>query len=140
MWGYMRLPPPEAFIRFARYAAVGVSTLGFDLLLLAGLTEVLSVPYYVATPAAFLVAVSINYALSRTLVFKGTERPVHHGYLYFIGIAVAGALAITGAVYVLVTYASLHYLVARVLVAGVVGIVNYLTNLHFNFRVVGKHH
>lgn len=129
----------SSLVRFARYAVVGVSTLAFDLLLLAGLTEVLHIPYYIGTPFAFLVAVSINYALSRKFVFKGTERPVHHGYAYFILIAAAGAAAITGAVYVLVTYLGVYYLVARIGVAGVIGLVNYLSNLHLNFRVAGKH-
>jgi putative flippase GtrA len=125
--------------RFARYAAVGVSTLLFDLLLLAALTQLLHVPYYYSTPFAFLVAVSINYGISRAFVFQGTERALHHGYAYFILIAVGGALFITGGVYLLVTYAHLQYLVARVLIAGVVGVFNYLTNLHFNFRVAGQH-
>ncbi|MGE5541323.1 MAG: GtrA family protein [Bacillota bacterium] len=128
-----------ALLRFLRYAAVGVSTLAFDLLLLAALTQLLHVPYYISTPLAFLVAVSINYALSRSFVFRGTDRPVHHGYAYFIAIAFGGAFAITVAVAALVTYAHLYYLVARILVAGVVGIVNYLVNLHWNFKVAGKH-
>lgn len=126
--------------RFLRYAAVGVSTLTFDLVLIALLTQVFGVPYYLSTPLGFLIAVSINYFLSRRLVFTGTERPLHHGYAYFIAIALVGATAITGAVYLLVTYAGLYYLIARVLVAGVVGIANYLTNLHFNFRVAGRHY
>lgn len=128
-----------ALLRFLRYSAIGVATLSFDLMLLAAATQLLHIPYYVATPVAFLVAVSLNYALSRTFVFKGTERPVHHGYAYFIAIALVGALAITGAVYLLVTYAHLYYLLARILVAGVVGIANYLSNLHLNFKVAGKH-
>lgn len=128
-----------ALARFARYAAVGVSTLLFDLLLLAALTQLLFIPYYIGTPLAFLVAVSINYAISRVFVFRGTERPVHHGYAYFILIAGAGALFITGGVFLLVTFVHMNYLVARVGIAGIVGMFNYLTNLHWNFRVAGKH-
>jgi putative flippase GtrA len=135
----MRAFPP-AISRFLRYAAIGVSTLAFDLLLLAGATELLRIPYYLATPFAFLIAVSLNYALSRSFVFRGTERPLHHGYAYFILIALAGALAITGAVYLLVTYLHLYYLVARIIVAGFVGMANYLANLHWNFRVAGRHY
>jgi putative flippase GtrA len=131
--------PYPAFARFARYTVVGVSTLAFDLLLLAGLTQLLHVPYYFGTPFAFLVAVSINYAISRVFVFRGTERSVPHGYVYFILLAGGGALFITGGVYLLVTYAHLYYLVARIAIAGVVGLFNYLTNLHWNFRVAGKH-
>ncbi len=130
----------KALKRFTKYSVIGVSTLAFDLVLLAGLTQLLSVPYYLSTPIAFLVAVSINYALSRRLVFRGTERPVHHGYMYFVLIAIMGAFLITAAVYLLVTFFAFHYLVARVGIAGFVGLANYLTNLHWNFRVAGKHH
>ncbi|MBU2103644.1 GtrA family protein [Patescibacteria group bacterium] len=125
--------------RFIRYAVVGISTLLFDLLLLVGLTELVGVPYYIATPFAFLVAVSINYALSRMHVFRGTIRPVHHGYVYFIGIAFLGAFITTSGVALLVSFFGMYYLLARVLVAGFVGVANYLLNLHFNFRVAGHH-
>jgi len=125
--------------RFLRYAVVGISTLSFDLLLLYVLTTYLSVPYYIGTPIAFLIAVSINYAVSRKFVFRGTERPVHHGYFFFISFALAGALAITLAVTFLVTYFHLYFLLARILVAGIVGIANYLGNLHLNFKVAGIH-
>ena len=99
--------------RFVRYAGIGMSTLTFDLLLIALLTQLFGVPYYLSTPLGFVVAVSINYFLSRRFVFVGTERPMHHGYGYFIAIAFIGAVAITGAVYLLVTYLALNYLVAR---------------------------
>jgi putative flippase GtrA len=125
--------------RFLRYATVGGSTFAFDLVLLWIMTEFLSIPYLVSTALAFMVAVSINYFVSRKYVFKGTSRRIHHGYVYFILIAVGGALAVTGAVALLVTTLAMHYLVARVLVACVVGIGNYLFNLHFNFKVVGHH-
>jgi putative flippase GtrA len=129
----MSVPFP-ALWRFVRYTAIGVSTLAFDLLLLAGLTQLFHVPYYIGTPIAFLIAVSLNYIISRGLVFAGTERPVAHGYVFFLVIALVGAAAVTGAVYLLVTYLHMYYLIARVLVAGVVGIANYLSNLHWNFR------
>jgi putative flippase GtrA len=129
----------NSIVRFLRYALVGGSTLLFDLLLLTMLTELVHIPYYVSTPLAFLVAVSVNYFISRAFVFVGTERNVHHGYLYFIIIAITGALVTTGLVTLLVQYAHLYYLVARVAVAGIVGIGNYLFNLYINFRVVGKH-
>lgn len=128
-----------ALLRFFRYALVGVSTLAFDLLLLVALTEYVHIPYYVSTPLAFLVAVSINYALSRAFVFAGTERALYNGYAYFLLGAGAGALIITASVAFLVTYAGMPYLVARIFVAGFVGIANYLFNLYVNFRVVGKH-
>jgi putative flippase GtrA len=134
----MRFITP-AFRRFLRYAIVGVSTLCFDLVLLYGATEFLHVPYYIATFGSFLIAVSINYFISRAHVFKGTDRAIHHGYAYFIGVAIIGALLTTALVTALVTYVHLYYLLARVLVAGIIGIGNYLFNLHVNFKVAGKH-
>lgn len=125
--------------RFLKYATVGGSTFAFDLLLLWVMTEFLGVPYQVSTALGFLLAVSLNYFISRRFVFKGTERPVHHGYLYFILVAGGGAFVVTAAVAGLVTYLFMHYLVARVLVACFVGIGNYLFNLHFNFKVAGHH-
>ena len=126
--------------RFLRYAGVGGSTFAFDLLILWVMTEFLGIPYYISTPLAFAIAVSLNYFASRLLVFQGTERLVHHGYVYFITVAGIGALLITASVAFLIEVLFLHYLVARVVVACVVGILNYLFNLYVNFKVVGRHH
>jgi putative flippase GtrA len=125
--------------RFFSYTLVGGSTFAFDLALLYVLTEFASIPYTLSTPFAFLVAVSINYLLSRKFVFRGTTRSHPRGYLYFMGMSGVGALSITGAVYLLVTYAGLSYLIARILVACLVGIMNYLFNLYLNFAVAGNH-
>lgn len=125
--------------RFLRYLLVGVSTLTLDLLFLAGMTELLRVPYFVAVPIAFLTTATLNYAISRKHVFRGTTRGVHHGYAYFITLASLGAFVTTAGTASLVEYAGFFYLFARVFVAGFVGTANYLVNLHFNFRVAGHH-
>lgn len=136
---YELLHNRKALVRFLRYTVVGGSTLAFDLVLLYAMTEKLGVPYYLATPGAFLVAVSINYLISRKFVFAGTKRGHQVGYSFFILIALAGAFVTTSGVLLLVTYAHLYYLFARVLVACFVGIANYLLNLFFNFKVAGIH-
>ena len=125
--------------RFLRYASVGISTLLFDLGMLYVAVSIFGLPVYIATPLTFLIAVSCNYALSRRYVFQKTERGWIHGYGYFAIVAIIGALVTTTLVEALVTYAGLFYLIARVLVAGIVGIGNYLFNLYLNFKVVGKH-
>lgn len=129
-----------ALTRLLKYAVVGGSTFAFDLVLLYAITDLAGIPYYISTPLAFVVAVSINYFVSRRYVFKGTQRRVHHGYAYFLGVAILGGLLISGAVAALVTLFSLHYLAARTLVACVVGLGNYLFNLHINFKVAGLPH
>ncbi|MEK7079924.1 MAG: GtrA family protein, partial [Patescibacteria group bacterium] len=77
--------------------------------------------------------------LSRLHGFRGTERSWHAGYGYFLLAAGSGALLSTSGVALLVLIFHLHYLVARILVAGFVGMLTYLINLRFNFRVMGTH-
>jgi len=125
--------------RFLRYCAIGVSTFLLDLAMLYVAVSRWGIPYYLATPCTFLIAVSCNYALSRTFVFRGSQRSWHGGYLYFASVALLGAAATTGLVTVFVEFLGIYYLLARVLVAGVIGMVNYLVNLHFNFKVSGKY-
>lgn len=125
--------------RFLKYTSVGVSTFAFDLLLLFILVDLFSFSQVYAAGAAFLIAVSFNYWISRRYVFKGTLRGVKAGYVNFLLIAVAGLLIVMGGMYVLTIHFDLQYLLARVITAGVTGFWNYLINLFVNFKVAGKH-
>lgn len=125
-------------MRFLKYASVGGSTFLFDLLLLYVLIDYVGIYYVYATAAAFGIAVSINYVLSRRYVFKGTLRSVHSGYGIFLMIALAGLLAVTGLMVVFVEILHMHYLPSRIIIAGMVGMWNYFMNLYVNFKVAGK--
>lgn len=129
----------KAVHRFLKYAAVGVSTFVFDLLLIWLMTEFAGVPYWISTWLGFAVAVSCNYFISRRYVFCGTSRELYKGYALFIAFALGGATLISASVAFLVTTFALHYLIARIIVAAVVGMGNYLFNLHVNFKVAGRH-
>lgn len=128
-----------AIKRFLKYSAVGVSTFIFDLILLYVLVDVYGLPQVSAAGLAFLMAVSINYWLSRRFVFKGTLRGVKAGYSNFILIAVAGLLIVMSGMYMLTEQFGLPYLLARIITAAVTGSWNYLINLFVNFKVAGKH-
>lgn len=129
----------KSILRFARYTSIGVSTFLLDLAVLFLAVTYAHIPYYIATPGAFLIAVSINYHFSRRHVFHQTDRSYHHGYAYYAMIAIAGATLTTSLVALLVSSFGLFYLTARVITAGVIGMGNYLINLYFNFNVAGKH-
>jgi putative flippase GtrA len=129
---------PLRIKRFLRYAAVGVSTLLFDLALLWIFVEWLSINYLFATGFAFFIAVSVNYAISRVWVFRGSERGIGGGYVYFVQIAIVGAVATTFGTWLVVSLTGWHFLIGRVIVANIIGIWNYLMNLFLNFRVAGK--
>ncbi len=138
MW-YSAYMEHKAIVRFVKYSSVGVATFLFDLVLLYLLTDFLHVQYVISAGIAFTIAVSINYLLSRRFVFHGTLRSVHAGYAIFLLIAGTGLVVVMGMMYVLVDIAGINYLISRVLIAGIVGVWNYLMNLYVNFRVAGSH-
>lgn len=129
----------SAVKRFLHYSVIGLGTFIADLVLLTILIKVGGINPVVAAGGSFLIAVSLNYLLSRRFVFAGTERGHKDGYAYFILIAGIGFLFVTGSMYVLVTLLGVYYLVARVLIAGITGVWNYTMNLFFNFKVAGKY-
>ncbi len=130
---------PLSLQRFFKYSLIGGGTFAFDLLLLYIFTDLLGMNYVLAAGLGFLIAVSINYYVSRRLVFTGTERNLRTGYIYFLLIAGTGLFFVMSAMFVLVDVLNFHYLFSRVCIAGVTGFWNYLTNLYFNFKMAGKH-
>ena len=126
-------------IRFFKYFAVGFSTFLLDLLLLYVLTDFLLVSYVLAAGLAFLTAVTINHYFSRKFVFTQTTREFNKGYVGFMLISLAGALAVMGLMFLFVSVFAWQYLISRVVIAAIVGIWNYLMNLFVNFKVAGIH-
>lgn len=129
----------KTITRFLKYASIGVSTFLFDLFLLYFLTDVLLINYLISTGLAFVIAISINYFFSRKFVFSKTVRKVDTGYYIFVMTAVLGLFFVVLLMAILVESLKLDYLIARVIVAGIVGIYNYLVNLFLNFKVAGNH-
>lgn len=130
---------PKSLVRFFTYSAIGFSTFLFDLALLYFLSDILSVNYIVAAGIAFTIAISINHSLSRKHVFKGSTRTWRMGYINFLFIALLGLLIVTGGMYVLVGLLGVNFLIARISIAAITGLWNYLLNLFANFKVAGKH-
>ncbi|MEK7613832.1 MAG: GtrA family protein [Patescibacteria group bacterium] len=124
--------------RFLRYVAISGTTFLFDLALLWVFVEAFDMHYLLATALALLIAVSLNYLVSRRWVFQLTERKFSHGYFYFIKFALIGMTATTGLMWMVTSYTMLHFLVGRTIVALFVGSANYVLNLYLNFKVVGK--
>lgn len=128
-----------AIVRFLKYVLVGGSATLFDLASVWVMTEHIGLPFYVSIAAGFLIGSTPNYFLARAYVFTGTKRRLKRGYLYYIIAALFGALIVTVSTTFLVMIFAMHYLHARILVAGATGMANYLFNLYFNFRVAGHH-
>lgn len=129
----------RGFFRFLRYSVIGVTTFAFDLFLLFLLIDHFHMHYLPATALAFLIAISLNFMLSRYTVFHKTERHVVHSYLFFVSFAVLSVILITGLMHLLVSVFELHYAPSRIVIAGCVGVLNYIMNLKVTFDVAGKH-
>jgi putative flippase GtrA len=91
--------------------------------------------YLVATVVAFLVANGLGYFLARWLVFVGTNRGVKVGLVYFLAIAALSAFALTPLMWLFVSVLHADVILSRIAAASIVGVVAYILNLLFNFRV-----
>jgi putative flippase GtrA len=129
----------KALFRFLKYSVIGFTTFLLDLLLLYFFTEILQINYLVSTALAFIIAVSINYHYSRKFVFSKTKRGVGQGYYIFLTIAGLGLLLVVLLMALFVEVLNFNYVLARIIIAGMVGIYNYLINLFFNFKVAGHY-
>lgn len=116
---------------------VGFTTFLFDMVLLIAAVS-FGMPYHLAVSISFLVAITVNYIISRRFVFNGTTRQWNQGFFYFLIFALGGAFLTTSLVIFLVEVMGLHYLTSRVIVACIVGTIFYLSNLHFNFKMARK--
>jgi putative flippase GtrA len=127
---------------FSRRAAVllvrntVVSSLAFAVGL-AGLwvmVERLAISKVAAGALSFVVATSLHYAFGRSFVYRGTDRAVGRGYVYFLGNGLIG-LAITVVLFAaLLRWTPMHYMVARLLVSVLAGLVMFLLNAVLNFK------
>ena len=125
--------------RFFKYSLVGSSTFALDLGLLFILIDGFKWHPTAAAGTSFIIAVSLNYLLSRRYVFPGSIRSTNSGFLTFLGIASGGLVLVTGLMAVFVGIFGWNFLFSRTLIAVITGFWNYLLNLYVNFKVAGQH-
>ncbi len=114
--------------------SAGVFLIGLGVLWLlveqAGMDEV------IASGIGFAVANTLHYVLGRSWIFRGTQRGVASGYALFL---INGAIGLTLTMvlmFVLLQITPLNYIVARVLVSVVAGLLVFVLNAVWNFRRV----
>jgi putative flippase GtrA len=98
------------------------------------LVEILRSDKVFAAGVSFLAATSLHYIVARKWIFAGTARGLASGYGYFVIIAAVG-LVLTVLMFAAINlWTPLNYLVARVLVSMVVGLVMFGLNALLNFK------
>lgn len=119
-----------------RNSVVSCTVFAVGLLTLWLLVDCLAVNRMIALVLSLLLSNSLHYVLGRTWIFPGSDRAVGTGYVLFLinaGIGIAITMALFAA---LTRWTDIHYIVIRVLVSLVAGLVIFLLNAVFNFRRV----
>ena len=118
------------FLRFASAGAVGTAA---HYLVLVTLVSGMGVSAFGASVAGSLVGAFINYLINYFWVFA--SRPGHrHAFPRFFAVAAVGLGVNALAMYLLVSVASIHYLIAQVLATALVLGVGFLLNANWTFR------
>lgn len=130
----IRLVP--ILVLFAKNSAAGAIAFAFDLALLWLLVERAGWAAMPAAALAFLAAATLHYALARRFVFAGSTRGVASGYAWFLVNAAIGLVVTLGLFAMLVEWAGLPWLLARVLSSLKAGMLGFLLNAAFNFRAL----
>ncbi len=123
-------------LRGYRYGVVGVGTYLLDLLIVYVLATYTPIPLFGAILIGFLIGVSINYSISYHWAFAGTQQKPLRGYVFFILIALATGVGIAYSTTLFVELFGVPLILARSLVASIVGLCSFLLNARFNFHVL----
>ena len=118
----------------ARNTVVSTGVFALSLGVLWLLVERAGWPKLPAAALGFLIAQTIHYVLGQAWVFRGTKRGLGKGYAYFLVNGVIGLVVTLALFEAFLRFTSIHYLVARVLVSIVAGLVVFLLNAVLNFR------
>jgi len=124
----------ERCILFARYSSCGFLSFCAELTLLYIFYYILLLPYYIAVPAAFLTATTLQYTLCHWWVFKRTKRSVKFEYAYFMLILFSGMLCSLVLVTLFIQVLMVNVLVARIIAGCFTGVWDFYLNARFNFR------
>jgi len=119
--------------RFFRYTLTGGLSTSFDFLLLFIFTEFLGIYYLVSAIIAYAIANTLNYSINRNWAYKGTKRKPWQGYIIFLVINFTTLLIIVVLLSILVEFFGVYYLVARIAVGVVIGILNFIANARISF-------
>lgn len=129
-----RLLSLDAAAMLGRNTIVSCCTFVSGLVVLWLLVEEFGMAKVPAAALSFLFATTLHYIFGRTWIFRGTERALAAGYVYFLVNAGVGLAVTTILFAALIALTSINYLVARVLVSVAAGLLMFLLNAILNFR------
>lgn len=118
--------------QIAKFGAVGVVCFGIDYGMMVLLTERCGLDYLLSSGISFSVSVVANYLLSMRFVFQSKEgRNKTEEFVVFAALSITGLLLTELLMWAGVERMGIHYMLAKVIVTGVVMVYNFMTRKIF---------
>jgi putative flippase GtrA len=127
--------PNALFQQLCRYTFVGAIAFVFDFISLFALTHFGGVHYLVAAGMAFIIGLSVNYALSIQWVFdKRSIGDKRLEFLIFAGIGLAGLGLNEALIWFFTEITRFHYLVSKIVSTVFVYLWNFFARKYSLFK------
>lgn len=123
------------FMKFLKFACVGLSGVLIDFGITWLLKEVLKVQKYVANAIGFTVAASSNYFLNRIWTFESHNPQIGIEYSKFLIISLIGLGINTFILWLLVSKFKQRFYLSKLFAIAVVTVWNFFMNWIFTFTV-----
>ncbi|WP_455143945.1 GtrA family protein [Selenomonas noxia] len=118
--------PRSRLYEIARFVLVGGACFVLDYGLLYVLTEYVGLYYLLSAGISFSVSVFVNYWLCLACVFRGADTQTRRAKMLFFGSSIAGLGLNQLLMWLLVDFAHIYYMIAKLIAAGIVMIWNYV--------------
>lgn len=118
--------PRSRLYEMLRFVFVGGACFLLDYGLLYILTAYAGLYYLVSAAVSFTVSVFINYWLCLVCVFRSADAQTRRAKMLFFGSSIAGLGLNQLLMYSLVDLAHIHYMIAKLIAAGIVMLWNYV--------------
>lgn len=127
------MPSHPLLKQFLSFALVGLVGTAAQFMVLYGLVSQAAVNPVAASTLGFVIGALVNYWLNYRLTFRSTKK--HHDALpRFMTVAGGGCLLNGALMAMLLSRIPVHYLLAQVVVTGLVLLWNFLANRFWTFR------
>lgn len=122
-------------VSFARYALTSSFTAIIDYIILVSLVEFFSVYYLISATIAFIISHIINYFISRKWCFKGTQTHIIKGYFRFVTVGTISIVMTLTLLGIFVEQLHIRYFLARIIIYFITGIINFILNHFYTFKM-----
>jgi len=120
--------------QFLKFCVVGTIGTAIDFGLLYLLVESAHIWYLLAATISFIVAVINNYIFNKFWTFEDRDKDFLRQFGQFLVVSIIGLGLNVLILYVLVEFAGMWYILAKVLATGVVLIWNFFANKYWTFK------